>query len=103
MNKVKEALISVRALISRGWTQRTYARDAFGNGVPLDSPEATCWCTLGAIALVGQDISNETWNAMQNHFIAVNFIPSVAAWNDAETQTQACVLHAFDKAIAKLS
>jgi hypothetical protein len=31
------------------WTQGTLARDADGESVPPDLPEANCWCGLGAV------------------------------------------------------
>ena len=31
------------------WTKHAMARDAFGTVIRINSPNATCWCLLGAI------------------------------------------------------
>lgn len=48
---VKEQLIAAKALIAtrEAWTQGTSARDSLGHAVDPRSPDATCWCAMGAI------------------------------------------------------
>lgn len=52
-----EAIEAVSALLARpeAWCQGWEARDAAGQPVPAESPEACAWCLLGAIARVGGD------------------------------------------------
>lgn len=47
---VHSALIKVRELLAPRdqWTQGTFARAADGRPVQSASPDATCWCLLGA-------------------------------------------------------
>lgn len=48
-------LQQARALITKpeAWTQNMLARDSRGLRVPVDSPEAVCFCARGAIKRVG--------------------------------------------------
>ncbi|MEH2517432.1 hypothetical protein V1279_003005 [Bradyrhizobium sp. AZCC 1610] len=52
MRKISETLIAARAIIAdpAHWTKHAHARDAAGEPVTLDAPNATCFCLDGAIA-----------------------------------------------------
>jgi hypothetical protein len=54
----KQVLIDARAHISTPdrWTQEAYARDAQGNHTRPRDPKACCWCMLGAVAYVSNDV-----------------------------------------------
>lgn len=93
----KQILIEARERISKkeNWTQRSMARDADGNEVNSGSLEATCWCSLGAIASCAKNC-DDMEDAYHKLIDATGF--NVAEFNDTHTHEQ--VLAAFDKAIA---
>ena len=43
-------------LEQRGWTQRTWAADADGCVVPVQSDDATCFCLVGALRRAVSDL-----------------------------------------------
>ena len=46
---VKEALVEMKDLLSKGWTQNSFAKDAKGGeSVMYFSENATCFCIHGA-------------------------------------------------------
>lgn len=49
--QVKEALAKARDLIKdpNRWTRNMYARDRTGNYASPNSPDAICWCAIGAV------------------------------------------------------
>ena len=49
MKTASELLTHARALIAKGWTQGTYARDEEGNKVSRDDGKAITFCTYGAL------------------------------------------------------
>lgn len=83
-------------LIEKGWTQNAYARDEKGNKVPHRSPDATCWCTYGAI--------NRAYQHPDAYHRAVSLLtphigtPYLMKWNDDRHRTKEEVLEAFRKA-----
>jgi len=93
-----EILIAAREKIERGWTQKTYARSADGDSVAYNSPEAVCWCSIGAICAV--DISRVGERAMNILADAIEVAPSrLTEWNDAPERSQDEVIIAFGWAI----
>ena len=49
MSELLQDLKAVRALIHKGWIQRSYASNGFGGIVVPSSPHATCFCLTGAV------------------------------------------------------
>ena len=49
--------IAFAFLIPKAWARGTEARDGAGNEVCFDSPKATCFCALGALAAAKQDLN----------------------------------------------
>lgn len=87
-----------RPLIAAGWTQYAFAKDDVGATVNSSSPNAVCWCSLGAI--------NASIEMTGEYDAAKNVLSRVAGenigvWNDAPGRTQAEVLALFDRAIAE--
>lgn len=102
MNQI-EILKAARALIldPQAWTQNVSARNQHGVPVDVSSPQATCFCALGAIFSLTNDfghedaveaLSHEVWKQGCGIF--------VAEFNDTHTHTEVIAL--FDKAIASL-
>lgn len=89
-----EKLKAARALIEKGWTQKWFARDAAGDVCNSSSPNAVCWCVIGACHATG--IPDDTIAYMAR----TQKIAYLPRWNDAPDRTQAEVLALFDKAIA---
>lgn len=55
MDTVTEKLTEVRALLEKGWTSGTLARNAADEVVEVDSPDACKWCLLGGLYRVTDD------------------------------------------------
>ena len=102
MKHVTEVLTEARNLISdpKRWTQGAYARDAAGLRTEWDSPNAVCWCTIGAIGKAAEVAS-------EHHPLVVRAIKqlkraigdrSISRFNDSHIHAQ--VMNGFDKAIA---
>lgn len=101
-----ELLIAARANIARGHTKSAVARDHRGRAVDSGSPEAVCFCIIGAFRAAeqgeGNNCSIDEIPAVQKfaaHAGIPPFFGSLAMFNDTETTTQAMILEAFDKAI----
>lgn len=78
------------------WTQRVLARHRNGNPIGPHTPNAACWCSIGAL-----DRSSGSYcdyvSALRALQKAVGK-EDVAAWNDHPERTQAQVVAAFRKA-----
>ncbi|MDI3261174.1 MAG: hypothetical protein QJR02_15925 [Sinobacteraceae bacterium] len=91
-------LTRARDLVARpgGWTQEEGARDDMGRPVPVFSPDACSFCSMGAIARACEDRHFEKgWDILRTALGG----RLVAPWNDAPERTQAEVVAAFDRAI----
>lgn len=114
-NEVIELLKSGRDRIAdpKNWTKGYYARDAGGNPIGEDSPEAVCWCAAGALqsclVIIAAGNIRRNYN-IRNHALEflhlsmpsdfdVNLF-SIAGFNDAPETTHADVMAAYDRAIA---
>lgn len=55
--KPSELLVKAQAVIAdpEHWTQDWYARDAKGHHTGPSTPEAVCWCSIGAIDKVAHE------------------------------------------------
>ncbi|MGE0289088.1 MAG: hypothetical protein AB7I42_22820 [Bradyrhizobium sp.] len=78
------------ALVERGWTQGAWARNAAGNGVFYDAPDAVRWCAIGAI---WADDKDRRWGALLALGRHVGI--EVSAWNDLPGRTADEVLAAL--------
>jgi hypothetical protein len=92
----KQTLIAARALIEKpeNWTQHRMSANKKGVSVPLDDPEATCFCSIGAISKIAGTLylTNTAVKALSK---AMDIHPGY--YND--THTHAEVLQMFDLAI----
>jgi hypothetical protein len=99
-------LEKVRAVVARGWTQGTDARNADGNEVDPWDPEATAWSLLGALVAV-LEREAETSGELPLEEVAgalyaiadVIHVESLADWNDTLAHSQLDVLDTLDRAI----
>lgn len=118
--QVLEALIAGRALISRPstWIKGRYATDKNGEFAELDSPEAECFCSVGALRRVtlydealgnsiyqaARKLLNDTVNNSNTFFTGSNGVRAqcrgIIMLND--TQTHEKVLGIWDIAIDDL-
>lgn len=98
--KHAEFLKQVRERIEKAeaWTQHAPARNAEGAWCTTDSPEAVCWCTIGAFWLMSYRQKTES------EYLYAAFIyleeqmgNDVAKFNDNHTHAE--VLAAIDRAI----
>jgi len=98
--KAEFILRAARELIVRGWTQKTYARNADGRAVPYGGPGACSWCMSGAVkeANCADPDDLEVTYAFRFLKTATGGDP-IAPWNDEPSRTKEGVLAAFDIAI----
>lgn len=78
------------------WTQGWFARDRHGHKVPTWSPDAVCWCAIGAI-LRAANLPSVAGAARSHIFSLVGPIPD---FNDAPERTQAEVVAKLREAAA---
>ena len=100
----KEILTEAQSLVKKGWTQGANARNAEGNRVYTDDPNACQFCAGGALIAVSPTtalyrsaarvlrvvIETQFWNDK-----------NVPEFNDASETTQSDVISAFDEAIKR--
>lgn len=111
MSKSKELKIlkHTRELISKGWTQNTYARDKDGEPTPSSRNEdkAVCWCLFGALIKADLKMMNE--DDYSPHFF-IKYLEEfesklgedIPRWNDDPQRTQQDVLNLLDNLISEL-
>ena len=105
----KQILVKARALIERGWTQNTAARNADGDHVAATSRHACRWCATGALYVVYESIPEwredpkpaEARDLVRAAIPNRNDYETIVGFNDADNTTQADVLAVFDKAIER--
>ena len=98
-----DALRAIHARIEKGWSQDVYARDGFGEQVPLGSDEATSWTLCGAFALAGKDgTPMGHLPAALRALVQVTGMESLNGWNDEAAHTKEEVLDALDAAVAQI-
>lgn len=100
MNSTREILTTARALIERGWTQATCARNSHGSTVPPGSADASCWCVYGALYACAAP-PNALSDVCTAFRLAID-MQEIPEWNDAPGRTKEDVLRAFDQALASL-
>lgn len=96
--KTSEILIKAKSLIDspEKWTQEVFARDAKKQQVEHKSPDAVCFCSLGALSLVAGKDSYDFATARQYLRAAIGD-QFIASFNDDHTHEE--VMSAWDKAI----
>ena len=95
-----EVLRAARERIAKGWTRGTAARNAAGRSVNVRDPGAVQFCAVGAI-MAACDGDTDTACVIRDLFADANGLDDpVSTWNDSR-RTQADVLAAFDRAIAR--
>jgi hypothetical protein len=101
--RASECLRMARAKISKpeNWTQLVAARDAHGNFVEAESPDAVAWCWNGSLLAVTSDM-DMLGRASEFTTLAANTAgyECCVSLNDNAKTTHADVLAAFDEAIA---
>lgn len=91
-------------LVTKGWTQGQYAKDANGNKTDLYDSSACSFCSTGALMVA---IPFGAWGLYDSAITCLSkaadigsSAASIERWNDAVERTREDVLLAFDKAIA---
>ena len=103
LERIFRALRGARERIARGWTQGATARvEAWGLVVVPQSPQATCWCAVGALESATRYLSDagDALMALRKVLPRGKWGRDVSHFNDAPSTTQADVLALFDRAIA---
>ena len=101
--KPSELLIKAQAVIAdpRRWTQDVYAKDAEGQVTKTLSPDAACWCSLGALEKVAHEENTySTRSAAAGYLSKVSDeggYSGIPDFND--NSSHETVMKAWDKAI----
>lgn len=101
MSTPAETLRQARDLIAdpAHWTQRTSARDAAATPVPVASPDAKSFCTLGAVDRAAGFDPHDFYTATAFFYQVIGSGESIAQFNDGHTHAEVIAL--FDAAIEK--
>lgn len=105
MKSVVEILVRARKYVARGWCQKAFAKDSYGNSVQESSSAACRWCAIGAIRQACIDLNLDLpagWPAIDRLLRAAP-AEDLEAWNDQFGQTQQEVIEAFDRAIQQIN
>lgn len=93
-------------LVTDGWTQGCWARDANGVETPsMNDNRSTCFCPEGAILRSSDGagfidhITSNVDEAMQRFKEAIGTPFQIPDWNDIPERTQKEVIAAFERAI----
>lgn len=101
--KTSEILIKAKSLIDtpEKWTTETLARNSAKKPVGFDSEEAVCFCSLGALHRIFEDMGDENsalhFNKSKNYLRMGTQHQFIAHFNDDATHEE--VMVAWDKAI----
>ncbi len=108
--EVLRLLVLAREYVAGGWTQGAFARTVYGIACGEESPEATCFCTWGAVRRArnftgfedfkGRGAVTALWQIINEDRLPDDH-ESIPTWNDVPGRTQEQVLAVFDKAIIK--
>lgn len=98
--KLKTLLIDIRNLIGTKdkWTQDTWAKDAAGNKCRENSPDAVCYCLVGAIRRCTDGPDYEDAYIAIRKCLGACSNSCLVEFNDTHTYEQ--VIAAVDAAIA---
>lgn len=98
-----EVLVLAKEKISTPdkWTKGVGARNSKGEWINVFSKDAACFCSIGAIMNVCENISIrlETYKILRNSFPSIFNNYTVASFNDSYATTHDDVMKVFDKAI----
>jgi len=99
--KPSETLALARAKINtpEKWTQRVFARDSAGRQCGDGSPDARCWCLLGALNSLYAPYFVCPDTVLRYVHLAIGDDP-IDAWNDAAGRSHHEVLAALSRACA---
>lgn len=94
----REILVAARELISvpERWTQGSLAESRLGRPIGPSTPGAVCWCALGAVQKVADDL-NMPFGGAVSHLNKAGPI-NLGLFNDTHTHPEVVAL--FDRAIA---
>lgn len=96
-----EVLRDAKALLeTKGWTQRSWARNADGTGISAKSTEATCYCGLGAVAAASSEELQLLFGSPVTAALDRAAGGLFERFNDSPGRTLPEVLAKFDEAIA---
>ncbi len=84
------------------WTKHAVARDATGEFVGPESPNATCWCIAGAALLVTDYNRNKEGFQERHDFYCqlldgTGYNGAVSTYNDSDSTTFTEVIHQLEK------
>lgn len=96
---VKEQLTAAKTLIAdpKHWVKGEIARNDDGERVEPDDAKAVCFCSLGALCRVTNDI-HPAVSLLCRH-MPERFAGFLTGYNDHHSTTHADVMNLFDKAI----
>ena len=103
-NKVKQALIDAKELIStpERWTQYAWSRTADGVSAGSFTEDAVCWCSIGAIRHVTKDSPYQVTGVarvlLDQEANSLGYETAIE-YNDEHTHAEVMAL--FDKAIVR--
>lgn len=103
--ELRDVFKAAKGRVMQGWTREWAARDAEGYSVPPTSPEATCWCALGAVSVAMDDagldmtLIEDTLSAIYRKALSTTRFVTVASFNDSLSTTTDDVLAFFDRVI----
>jgi len=101
MKTVSDTLKAARdLLVTKGWTQGTFARTAAGHTVEGRHDFAVCYCGWGALEAVTRELFTPEFQAADRALMAAGGFTHFPSFNDAPGRTLDEVLEVFDKAIA---
>jgi hypothetical protein len=101
----KQLLVAARAVIEKpeNWTQAAYAREGKdGRAVSTNHPDATCFCSIGAVYRAANDLGlprSEALSALGEQADKYGYF-TIHSFNDSHTHEE--VLALFDDAIAAI-
>lgn len=79
-----------------GWTQGVCARNSEGEEVDVDSPEACCWCILGAVGIAADKNESINQQAFTSYFMKK--WGGISVWNDNPNRTKEEVVALLEEA-----
>lgn len=89
-------------LIEKGWTQGAFARDTYGERVPVRDPNACTFCLLGALNRTAETHGLVEGGAKQQALMALwtakGTATGIAAYNDQPVRTKEGILALIDRA-----
>lgn len=94
MNRTTDCIERMIAIIEKGWTIGTVARDAHGNQTSVNSVSAVSFCTIGALYLAahqagldGAEIASLK-SRVSAEVVASTGHVSTSGWNDAQASNE---------------